>query len=146
MNSMRGVFVGVGVIFVACGGTTSSAGTSLASCTLSAGTYTLSYTAAGSNPSSCPPIADTTTTLPESGSLGEIGSQVMIDGATCSAQGNASTCTESIDCSISEDAVTVQVAITLTLDGDSASGQETATATDSGETVACTYDIALTKS
>jgi hypothetical protein len=52
-------------------------------------------------------------------------------------------CTESIDCSITEDTVMVQVAATLTVDGDSASGQETVTVMESGESLACTYDIAL---
>jgi hypothetical protein len=150
MNSMRGVFVGsIGMILVACGGTTTSGESglaSLASCTISAGTYTINYTVAGSDSSSCAPIAGSTTTLTESGSLANLGSSIMADGADCTAQGNGSTCTESIDCSISEDAVTVQIAVTLTLDGDSASGQATETLTESGQTFTCTYDIALTKS
>jgi hypothetical protein len=148
MNAMRGVFVGsIAMILLACGGTTSSGGSglgSLASCTISAGTYTINYTVVGS--SSCPPIAGSTTTLAESGSLADLGSTIMADGTNCSAQGNGSTCTESIDCSISEDAVTAQISVTLTLDGDSASGQATETITESGETITCAYDISLTKS
>jgi hypothetical protein len=146
----------LGLLLVACGGSTSSTGDNggsqgitPGSCSVAAGTYTEHFTlASGTN---CPAVPDETVTVNANEMFTGTPPGMSVSGASdggsgCTTNTNTSTCTLTLSCDFAFSGISESVTGSFTYGASSITGQESVDVSEpGGPMLNCMYDVTATK-